>query len=54
MATTTYTCPKCGTVTEYEYDDGNSYSSMFNEGEWVSVYCRNRECDQKLDCVREY
>ena len=54
MATRTYVCEKCGTTTTHEYDDCGSYSSMFNEGEWTSIYCSNRECRNKLDTVKEY
>jgi len=52
MAERTYTCPKCGTVTEHEYEDGSSYSSMFNDGDWVTVTCR--KCNHELDRIKEY
>jgi len=54
MTTETFTCPKCGTVTEYEYDGCGSYSSMFNESTEVAVICRNRECRAVVGEVKEY
>jgi hypothetical protein len=54
MATQEFKCPACGTTTEYEYSDGGSYSSMFNEGETVTVCCRNPECRKPVGTVREY
>ena len=54
MTSQEFKCPHCGTVREYEYSDGGSYSSLFNERETVTIYCRNPECRKPIGTVDEY
>ena len=55
MTTESFTCPHCGTVTEYSYCGIGSYDQLFADSpETVTVTCRQKDCRKPVGTVREY